>query len=107
MSLSKKTAIVSFTLVCLNAVAGDLSTDLHKACVNEQLGAHKGIKDHPVEAKDFTEYCECETDLIMKKATKEQLNDITGKPRTNPNWLNRLKASALKTCLQQNGQLTT
>jgi hypothetical protein len=107
MNLSKKLVILPFALFCLSTFAGDLSIDLQKACVKEQLGAHSEIKGHPVEAKDFTEYCKCETGLITEKATKEQLNEISKKQSTNPNWLNDLKSSAFKICLQPKGQLTT
>jgi hypothetical protein len=60
-----------------------------------------------VGAKDFTEYCKCETNLITEKATKEQLNEIAEKQNKNPSWLNQLKAGALKMCIPQKGQLTT
>lgn len=102
MNLSKKLVVFPFMLVCLNTFADDLSIDLQKSCVTEQLGAHKGIKGHAVEPKDFTEYCKCETDLIMDEATKDQLNELSVKQDTNLNWLKKLKSRALKSCIQQN-----
>jgi len=106
MNLSKKLIALPFLLLCLNTFAGELSADLQKACIKEQLGAHKGLKGHPLGARDFTGYCNCETDFIMEKATKEQLNEISEKPNLNSNWLKQLKSNALKSCIQQPSQST-
>jgi hypothetical protein len=106
MNLFKKLIALPFLLLCLNTFAVELSADLQKACIKEQLGAHKGLKGHPLVARDFTDYCKCEADSIMEKATKEQLNEISEKPNTNPNWLKQLKSSALKSCIQQPSQST-
>jgi hypothetical protein len=107
MNLLGKIVIVPFILVCLNSVAADLSADLQKACIKDQMSVHKGVKGRPVEATDFTEYCKCEADLILEKATKEQLNEISGKEKINPGWLKQLKSSALKSCIKQKSQTST
>lgn len=106
MNRLKKIVVFPFMLFCFNALADDLSTDLQKACVKEQLSVHNGIKGHPLEAMDFTEYCKCESDLIAEKATKQQLNEISEKHKTNPKWLKQLKSNALKSCIQQPSQST-
>jgi hypothetical protein len=106
MNLSKKLIFLPFLLVCLNISADELSADLQKACIKEQLSSHKGLKGHPLGARDFTGYCKCETDFITEKATKEQLNEISEKPNLNPNWLKQLKSSVLKSCIRQSSQST-
>lgn len=106
MNLFKKLIFLPFLLVCLNTFADELSVDLQKACIKEQLSSHKGLKGHPLGARDFTGYCKCETDFIMEKGTKEQLNEISEKPNLNPNWLKQLKSNALKSCIQQPSQST-
>ena len=80
---------------CLQTFAGELSMDIQKACVYEQLSEHKGIKGRPLEESDFNEYCKCEADYILKKATKEQLNQISKDQSKKPKWLQKLKSSAL------------
>ena len=47
---------------CLQTFAGELSMDIQKACVYEQLSEHKAIKGRPLEESDFNEYCKCEAD---------------------------------------------
>lgn len=106
MNLSKQLIALPFLLLCLNTFADELLVNLQKACIKEQLGAHKGLKGHPLGARDFTEYCKCEADFIMEKATKEQLNEIAEKPNTNPDWLKQLKSNAPKSCIQQPSQST-
>jgi hypothetical protein len=94
-------------LFCMQSYANELSTDIQKACVNDQLSLHKGIKDHTIEASNFNEYCKCETDHIISRATKEQLNQISKKQTTKPAWLMQLKSNALKSCTAQEKQITT
>ena len=107
MNFTRKLLALSLMLFCLQSHADELSTDLQKACVNEQLNLHKGIKGHAIEASNFNEYCKCETDHIMNRATKEQLNQILKKPATRPNWLPKLKSNAVKSCTAQEKQITT
>ena len=76
MNLTRKLLPLTFMLFCLQSHADELSTNLHNACVNGQVGLHKGIKGHAIEASNFNEYCKCETDYIVSRATKEQLNQI-------------------------------
>jgi hypothetical protein len=99
MSLTRKTIALSLMLFCLQTYADELSAGLQKACVNEQLSQHKGIKSHGIETSHFNEYCKCETDYIIKRATKEQLSQISKKQTIKPNWLPQLKSNALKSCI--------
>jgi hypothetical protein len=94
-------------LFCLQTFAEELSIDLQKACANEQLGQHKGIKGRALEASDFNEYCKCEADYILKKATKEQLNLISKDQTVKPKWLQQFKSNALKSCIEQEKKTTT
>jgi hypothetical protein len=71
------------------------------------VGLHKGIKGHAVEASNFEDYCKCETNYIVNRATKEQLNQILKKPNTKPKWLTHFKSNALKSCIAQEKQITT
>jgi hypothetical protein len=107
MASPKNLLALTFMLFCLQSHADETSEDLHKACVNEQVGLHKGIKGHPIEASNFEDYCKCETNYIVSRATKEQLNQISKKPTTKPKWLSQLKSNALKSCVAQEKQITT
>ena len=107
MTSTKKLLVLTFMLFCLQSRADETSADLQKACVNEQVGLHKGVKGHVIEVSNFSEYCKCETDYIVSRATKEQLNQISKKPATKPNWLPQLKSNAVKSCTAQEKQITT
>ena len=107
MYLKRKLIVLPFMFLCLQTFAGDLQMDLQKVCTNEQLSEHKGIKDHTIEGSDFNEYCKCESDYILKKATKEQLNQISKDQSKKPKWLQKLKSSALKSCIQQEKKITS
>ena len=107
MNFTRKLLTLTFLLSCLQSQADELSIDLQQTCVSEQVGLHKGIKGHAIEASNFNEYCKCETDYIVSRATKEQLNQISKKPTTRPNWLPQLKSNAVKSCTAQDKQITT
>jgi len=107
MNLISKLVVLPFMLYCSHALADELSIDLHKACANEQLSQHKGIKGRILEADDFNGYCKCEADYILKNATKEQLNLITKDQTVKPKWLQQFKSSALKSCMEQEKKTTT
>ena len=79
----------------LPAFANELTKDLQKACVSEQLRDHKGVSGHSLEASSFTEYCKCESNFIIGKATKEQLSEISQKPNTSPKWLKQIKSNTV------------
>ena len=102
-----KVIALTFMLFCLQTHADELSTDLQKACVNEQLSLHNGIKGYSIQANNFSKYCKCETDYIISRATKEQLNQISKKQAIKPNWLPQFKSNALKSCTAQDKQITT
>jgi hypothetical protein len=108
MNLRKK-ALGGLLLIlfCSQLSADELSVDLQRACVKEQLSEHKGIKGHPLEASDFNEYCKCETIFVREKATKEQLTQIEKTQSGNPNWLKKLKSQASKICIEQKKPTST
>ena len=107
MNLIRKLIALPFMVFCLQTFASELSMDIQKACVYEQLSEHKAIKGRPLEESDFNEYCKCESDYILKQATKEQLNQISKDQSIKPKWLQKLKSSALKSCIQQEKKITT
>lgn len=107
MNSIRKLIVLPFMVFCFQAFAGELPMDFQKACANEQLNEHKGVKGHPLEVSDFNEYCKCEADYIMKKATKEQLNQISKDQTIKPKWLQKLKSNALKSCLEQEKKITS
>jgi hypothetical protein len=107
MNLTSKLLVLPFMLFCLQTFGEELSIDLQKACAAEQLGQHKGIKGRALEASDFNEYCKCEADYILKKATKEQLNLISKDQTVKPKWLQQYKSNALKSCIEQEKKTTT
>jgi len=105
---ASKTALCLLTMLFASQTfANEVSTDLQNTCIKEQLDDHKGIKGHPLEASDFNEYCKCEADYIIGKATKSQLLKLSQKQDSNASWLERLKAKAPKICLEQKRQTTT
>ena len=57
MNLSRKILVLVPMLFGLPAFANELTKDLQKACVSEQLRDHKGVSGHSLEANSFTEYC--------------------------------------------------
>lgn len=107
MTITPKILAVYLMLFGLHAYADELSIDMQKACLSEQLSLHKGIKGHVIDASNFNEYCKCETDHITSRATKEQLNQISKKQATKSNWLTQLKSNAVKSCTSQEKQITT
>ena len=107
MTSPKNLFVLTFMLFCMQSHADETSADLQKACVNEQVSLHNGIKGHAVEASNFEDYCKCETTYIVSRATKEQLNQISKKPTTKPKWLMQFKSNALKSCIAQEKQITT
>ncbi len=107
MTSPKNLLVLTFMLFCLQSHADETSDDLQKAFVNKQVGLHKGIKGHPIEASNFEDYCKCETNYIVSRVTQEQLNQISKKPTTKPKWLTQLKSNALKSCTSQEKQITT
>lgn len=107
MNFTRKYLTLTCILFCQQSHANELSTNLQKACVNEQVGLHKGIKGHAIAASDFNEYCKCETDFIVSRASKEQLNQILKKQNIKPSWLMQFKSNALKSCTAQEKQITT
>jgi hypothetical protein len=107
MTSPKNLLALTFMLFCMQSHAEETSAFLQKACVNEQVGLHKGIKGHSIEASNFEEYCKCENNYIISRATKEQLDQITKKSTKKPKWLIQLKSNALKSCTSQEKQITT
>jgi len=107
MNLVKKIIVVSLALFSLHSFADELSVDLQKVCVQDQISAHKGIKGHIPEASAFEEYSKCETDFVLEKATKDQVNQISKNQNTNAVWLKQLKTKATKSCLDRRDQITT
>jgi hypothetical protein len=107
MTIQFKILVFLFMNFCFQTFAGELSVDLHKACTSEQLSQHKDIKGHSLGVSDFNEYCSCETDFLIEKATKEQLSQISKKQNKNSNWFKQLKTNALKSCIEPKQQTTT
>ncbi len=107
MNLSRKILVLVPMLFGLPAFANELTKDLQKACVSEQLRDHKGVSGHSLEASSFTEYCKCESNFIIGKATKEQLSEISQKPNTSPKWLKQIKSKAFKSCIEEKQQIIT
>jgi hypothetical protein len=107
MNITSKIVVLPFMVFCLQTFAEELSMDLQRACAYEQLSQHKGIKGRALEISDFNEYCKCEADYILKKATKEQLSLISKDQTVKPKWLQQFKSNALKSCIEQEKKITT
>lgn len=106
MNLLKKIFIFLFIFFHLQAFASELSVNLQKSCINEQLSEHKAIKGHSFQAGAFIDYCKYETDFILEKATQKQLSQITKKQSTYPIWLKQLKSEALNRYVEQKPKTT-
>lgn len=106
MFLTRKVIVLPFMLLYLQTYAVELSMDLHKTCANELRSQHKGINGRALEANDFYDFCKCEADYIIKKATKEQLNLISNDQSIKPKWLQQIKSNALKSCIEQEKKTT-
>ena len=106
MNLSKKIFIFLFIFFHLQAFATELSVNLQKTCINEQLCEHKAIKGHSFQAVAFIDYCKYETDFILEKATQKQLSEITKKQSTYPIWLKQLKSEAFNRYIEQKPKST-
>jgi len=100
MNIPKKIIVLPFMVFCLHTSADELSLDLQKSCVKEQLTEHKGIKGHSFQDSDFKEYCKCETDFILEKATQDQKSQINKKHTANSKWLKQLKSKATESCTE-------
>jgi len=107
MNLLKKLLVLLSVLFCLQTFAIELSVDLQKACAKEQHRAHKGIKGHSLESSDFKDYCSCETDFVVGKATQDQLSQFSKNQNANPTWLKQLKSKAQSSCLELKNKATT
>lgn len=107
MNLIRKLKVLPLMLFCLQTFAAELSIDLQKACINEQLGGHKGIKGRALDASDFKEYCKCEADYITRKASNEQLSQLSKDLTTKPKWLQQLRNNSYKSCFGQEKKTTT
>jgi hypothetical protein len=91
-------------IFCIHTFAEELSVDLQKYCVKEQLSEHKGIKGHSFQDSDFKEYCKCETDFILEKATQDQKSQINKKQTTNSKWFKQIKSKAIENCTEPKQQ---
>ena len=86
--------------------AEELSTQLQKACIQEQLKEHQGINKPALRAQDFTAYCSCESDYIQKNTSDAQKNELN-KSSKNIEFLLGLKAKAIKICLDPGQKITS
>jgi hypothetical protein len=107
MNIPKKIIVLPFMVFCLHTSADELSLDLQKSCVKEQLTEHKGIKGHSFQDSDFKEYCKCETDFILEKARQDQKSQINKKQATNSKWFKQLKSKAIESCTEPKQQTST
>jgi hypothetical protein len=106
MDLSKKIFILTFIFFHLHAFGNELSVNLQKTCISEQLSEHKTIKGHSFQAGAFIDYCKYETDFILEKASQKQLSEISKKQSTYPIWLKQLKSEALNRYVEQKPKTT-
>jgi hypothetical protein len=107
MNVLKKLLALSFMLVSTQIPANEISLELQKTCVNEQLSAHKTIKGHSFKADDFKSYCKCEAEYILEKATQNQLDQFNKNKITHPNWMKQLKSKAPSFCVDKGRGITT
>jgi hypothetical protein len=106
MNLFKKLLALSFALISMQTFANEISLDLQKTCVNEQLSAHKTIQGHSFQAGDFKVYCKCEAEFILEKATQNQLDQFNKNKNLSPNWLKQLKLKAPNMCVEKGRGIT-
>ena len=103
----KKIAFLILISISSQSFSGELADTLQKACTTQQLKDHKDMKGHSFTDEDFDEYCKCETDFVLNKATEAQRDLISKKPADNPQWLRQLKSKAINNCVKQEFKKTT
>ena len=82
-----------------------ISREYQKACQQEQLNQHQGIKGKAVSEEDFATYCNCQAEFVSKNANNQQINDLLMNPKAKPDWLKNLETKAIKVCLSPNAKM--
>jgi hypothetical protein len=90
-----------------HSFAQTIPGDYQKACIQEQLADHKGIKGGGPTAADFKPYCSCLSDYVAKNVTNQQLNELAMDAKAKPEWLKAVEDRAMKSCLSPGPKITT
>ena len=106
MSKSIKTLLLIALTSSVQLQAEELSVQLQKSCVQQQLSEHKGLNKRPLSAQDFATYCSCESEYIQKNTTDPQKNELRSSSKT-PAFVGDLRVKAIKSCLDQGQKMTS
>jgi hypothetical protein len=105
-----KTTLLTLSLLVTGmhpSFAQAISSDYQKACIQEQLADHQGIKGGSPKEADFIPYCSCVSNYVTKNATNRQLNEIAMDAKASPEWLKVLEEKAMRSCLSPSPKLNT
>ena len=84
-----------------------ISNDFQKNCIQEQLEAHKILKNKALSEDDFKPYCSCLSEYISQNASNRQVNELLMNPKAKPEWLKSIELKATKSCLTSGPRITT
>lgn len=106
--MKSKLLIAAFLLVFSTfSKAQSISNDFQKNCIQEQLEAHKDLKNKALSENDFKPYCSCLSEYISQNASNRQVNELLMNPKAKPEWLKAIELKAIKSCLASGPRITT
>jgi hypothetical protein len=107
--MMKSKLLIAACLLAFSAYsqAQSISNDFQKNCIQEQLEAHKDLKNKALSENDFKPYCSCLSEYISQNASNRQVNELLMNPKAKPEWLKAIELKAIKSCLASGPRITT
>jgi hypothetical protein len=107
--MMKSKLLIAACLLAFSAYsqAQSISNDFQKNCIQEQLEAHKDLKNKALSENDFKPYCACLSEYISQNASNRQVNELLMNPKAKPDWLKAIELKAIKSCLASGPRITT
>ena len=107
--MMKSKLLIAACLLAFSAYsqAQSISNDFQKNCIQEQLEAHKDLKNKALSENDFKPYCACLSEYISQNASNRQVNELLMNPKAKPEWLKAIELKAIKSCLASGPRITT
>ena len=107
--MMKSKLLMAAFLIAFSAYsqAQTISNDFQKNCIQEQLEAHKDLKNKALTEEDFKPYCSCLSEYISQNASNRQVNELIMNAKAKPEWLKAIELKAMKSCLASGPKITT
>jgi hypothetical protein len=107
--MMKSKLLIAACLLAFSAYsqAQSISNDFQKNCIQEQLEAHKDLKNKALSENDFKPYCSCLSEYISQNASNRQVNELLMNPKAKPEWLKAIELKAIKSCFASGPRITT